>query len=376
MGTIRQGEGDAWYITVDAGKTADGKRIRRGVTVHGTLREARRRMQVLEQEIEDGTNKGVKMTVRQLIERYADRCAVGGRSARYVAELYSCTGTYLAGLANVALGKLTPELIDGHYADLYRQGYKPATLSAAHRRLSAALNDAVRRGDIATNPLVRVKAPKVPDTGIECPTEAEVTKLIREASEIDPQFALCLRLAAFTGARRGTLVALRWRDVDLDAGTVVFRYAHADPGKRHGGVQRKSTKANRPYAVHLDTRLVAMLDHFWRNLQRRCAAAGCEVPREAFVFSADPIGLKPWHPSTPSGFLTKLRQVVDYPYGIHSLRHFAATQMLAAGVPPREVADTMGCSLANVMNTYSHAVPSSGAAARAMSAVLAEVLDD
>ena len=57
---------------------------------------------------------------------------------------------------------------------------------------------------------------------------------------------------------------------------------------------------------------------------------------------------------------------------LHDLRHFAATRLLRAALPPGVVADRLGCTEANVISTYSHRVPT-GEDARAAQ-VMAEVL--
>ncbi len=49
--------------------------------------------------------------------------------------------------------------------------------------------------------------------------------------EYDADFAMYVRLAATTGARRSQLIALRWTDVDLDGGTITFARAVV-----HGGL--------------------------------------------------------------------------------------------------------------------------------------------
>ena len=45
-------------------------------------------------------------------------------------------------------------------------------------------------------------------------------RLIEQAEVDEPDFGVFLRLAASTGARRGELCALLWRDIDLADGTL------------------------------------------------------------------------------------------------------------------------------------------------------------
>jgi hypothetical protein len=55
---------------------------------------------------------------------------------------------------------------------------------------------------------------------MKVPTPAQLARLVAEAEAADPVLAAAIALAALTGVRRGELCALRWSDVDLEAGTV------------------------------------------------------------------------------------------------------------------------------------------------------------
>ena len=55
-----------------------------------------------------------------------------------------------------------------------------------------------------------------------------------------------------------------------------------------------------------------------------------------------PVGDAPWHPDWPGHRFASLMRRLDYPYTLHSLRHFVATQLLAKGMPVTQVAQFMG----------------------------------
>ena len=63
--------------------------------------------------------------------------------------------------------------------------------------------------------------------------------------EATPAFAAFLQLAATLGARRGTLLALRWGDVDIKRATITFSRAIAE--STDGPVEKR---APRPAPVH------------------------------------------------------------------------------------------------------------------------------
>jgi len=169
--------------------------------------------------------------------------------------------------------------------------------------------------------------------------------LLNAVERDDPAFATFLRLAATTGARRSQLLALRWSDVDLDRGALSFTRALVEG--LHGPVLAP-TKTGRTYRVELDQ---ATLDVV-RSHRSHVAGAG-----DAFVFShADG---RPWLPNhvTKRFIAARTKAGLDQ-FRLHDLRHFMATQMLAAGVPIVVVSQRLSHARASTtLNVYAHAVP-------------------
>jgi integrase len=66
---------------------------------------------------------------------------------------------------------------------------------------------------------------------------------------------------AMTGMRRGELLALRWRDVDLDTGTISVRRSVGltrNKGEKRS-IKEGPTKTCRPRVVDVDPAMVALL---------------------------------------------------------------------------------------------------------------------
>lgn len=66
--------------------------------------------------------------------------------------------------------------------------------------------------------VARPRRPRPEDLNVVIVTPADVERML--AATQDWQEFLCLTVLAYTGVRRGSASGLRWRDVDLDAGTI------------------------------------------------------------------------------------------------------------------------------------------------------------
>ena len=94
-------------------------------------------------------------------------------------------------------------------------------------RLTAAFEDAAAEGKLARNPARYVKPPKHIPRERETWTAAEVRAFLATA-DVD-RLAACWRLSLY-GLRRGEVLGLRWRDVDLKDATLTVRQARVLAG--------------------------------------------------------------------------------------------------------------------------------------------------
>ena len=131
-------------------------------------------------------------------------------------------------IGRMRLQALRPAVISKLYRDLAEHGGREGrplstiTVSHIHRTLRKALADAVDVEQLlAANPAARSKRPK--SSAVE-PIQVWTTEQLGSfltAARSHHLFAF-YRLGAYTGARRGELLYLRWSAVDLDAAEVTF----------------------------------------------------------------------------------------------------------------------------------------------------------
>lgn len=72
---------------------------------------------------------------------------------------------------------------------------------------------------------VKIKNPSIDNTVTETLSEGQLKALIKALDESpDAQIANCMRLALYTGMRRGELFKLKWSDVDFEKGFIFIRH--------------------------------------------------------------------------------------------------------------------------------------------------------
>lgn len=175
-------------------------------------------------------------------------------------------------------------------------------------------------------------------------------------------------LAAYTGMRRGEVLGLRWRDLDLDAGRLSVRQALVEVAYEVHLSDVKTDTGRR--TIDIDPGTIDVMKA-WR-IERAEESGGIEPRGEDRVF-CKPDGS--WiHPQNFSQVLDRKVAKLDVPsISLHDLRHTHATLLLKAGVPVKVVSERLGhANVAFTMSVYQHVPPGMQAeAAKTFAALLA-----
>ncbi len=248
--------GDAWELRVYAGidpLTNRQKYVTR--TFRGGKREAEEALARLVTEVSGGGHAAQDTTVGDLIHQWLD-LARGDLSPATARGYDWIVKTYIIPtLGKVPLARLRTNQLDRFYAKLRAGGgqdgrpLSPATVRQVHAIVRRALQQGVRWGWIATNPASLASPPRLRAQELEPPEPDDVVRLIEAAARNDPDFGCYLHLAATTGARRGELCALRWRDLDLDVGAVTISGAIVEGA--NGALVEKDSSLGRAPGVRL-----------------------------------------------------------------------------------------------------------------------------
>ena len=365
--------GASFEVRVYLGVDAQGRKRYRSETVRGSEDDARRRCAALLDEL-DAAPADVERaggTVGGLLEEWFV-FARPGWSGRTVLVTRSIIDDYVApGIGSMRLDRLRTSDVDKFYARLLGAGGKTggplsaATVRRVHGVLRTALTVGVRWGRLAKNPAADASPPMVQSRMVSPPSRVEVQRLLDVASGYDADVAVLFAFMAQTGARRSEALAIRWADLDVEQCFVVIRHAvtHTDRG-----LVVHDPKGHRVRRVALAAVLVARLVAYRSVCVQRGAGCGVVLGADGFVFAGCVDGRVPRRPdSVTRAFRVCARRAGLDGARLHDLRHFAATELLGAGVDVRTVAGRLGHRDASTtLNVYGHFVPARDVAAAAL----------
>jgi integrase len=216
-----------------------------------------------------------------------------------------------------------------------------STIRQIHYVLSGAYKRAVRWRWAAISPIAQVEPPPASRPDPQPPSIEEAARIINEAWR-DPDWGALVWLAVTTGARRGELCGLRWMSVDLDRAVLTLRTSVAKDER--GQWYLKDTKTHQQRRVALDPETVSVLAELRSRSEARAGALGTALNSGAFVFSLAPDGMAHLLPSSVTQRYSKLASRLGIETHLHALRHYSATELIAAGVDVRTVAGRLGHS--------------------------------
>ena len=265
-------------------------------------------------------------------------------------------------LGAIPLQKLQPEDLDTFYAQLLTDGKRngaggglaPKTVRIIHGILRKALADAMRKGTVTRNVADLADAPKVRLGGSREMTVWAADELRDFLASIeDSEWYVPIFLAANTGMRRGEVLGLTWRNVDLDGARLVSQQILS---VEYAATVADVKTAHSRRTIDLDPRTVAVL-RAWRRHQLEQKMSTGRRGDDEFVFTHPDGG--PIHPDFFSQSWQRLMRNSEHRrIRLHDLRHTHATILLKAGVPVKVVSERLGhSSPAFTITVYQHVLP-------------------
>jgi len=319
-------------------------------------------------EVNERRQPKTNATVNQLLDRYLDQLQIGRKTKNRYRGLTDLHLRPLIGTEKA--GRVDGEIIDSLYAELRRcrihckstkglidhrtprshecdqrcvphtcRPLAENTIRQIHYILSGAYKKAVRWTWVSVSPIDAADAPAPSRANPQPPSPEEAAAIVNRAWRNDADWGTQVWLTMVTGSRRGETCAIRWRHLDLDNRVLHMQKAIAQDGR---DIWETDTKTHQDRRIVLDEETVGlMIEHRQRCLDR-AQALGIELSDDAFVFSPEPDGSVPIRPDTVTQRYRRLVQRLDIDTHLHALRHYSATELIAAGVDIRTVAGRLG----------------------------------
>jgi integrase len=350
----------------------NGKRFSK--SFRGSLSDARKELRRLVRSGDTGEHIAPdKVTLGEwiarwiaLLERQQDggerrRGLVNPRTVERYAELLRCHVKPTLGPRPVQ--QIQASEIDALYMRL-EKNLAPRTVHHVHTVLGACFKSANRKGLLAANPVERAEAPSPGESDHGMVLDEDQLRTLLAGFKGSTLFPI-VAAAAFTGARRNEILALRWSD--LDAANKTLRIERAVEETVAGGRRLKEPKTRRgTRTIQIDDDLLALLLAEREKYLRLEAGVpdGASVdlslvklPEAALMFPS-PMGerfdytrLRDAHAVTRQ-FVRRARKLGFPKLRFHDLRGSHETLLLDAGVPVHVVAARCGHDPAVLLRSY------------------------
>jgi len=362
-GHVRERGAGHWYAILDVRDPLSGARKRKWVSLPDATgkRQAQIACAKLVSEAQTGglSLEPAKTTVSDYLERWLEyvKPNVSPRSHERYTEIVR--KNLAPRLGSAKLSRLRPEHIASAYSDALTRGRRdgkgglsPRSVHHMHRILKQALSRAVRWQLIARNPADAVDPPKVERTELntyDLAAAAQTIEVLRGTRMLVPTI-----LSLLCGLRRGEVAALRWRNVDLEAGSLAV-VESAEQTK--AGVRYKEPKTGRARKVSLSSTVVEELTAWQATQTEELSRVALRADRDTFVVTqTDGQPLQPRSITHEWVRLSKVKGLARIRF--HDLRHAHATHLLSAGVHPKVASERLGHSKVGItLDLYSHVMP-------------------
>jgi integrase len=388
-GRIEQLPSGSWRAVVYAGKDPLTGKDRRLKETAQTYADAKVALTKLQREVDEDVHPKSSVTVGRAVEAWLEVAELAATTRERYEDLVRIYITPTFG--ELPASRLDAELLERFYARVLRcrslctgrpaKGHACRPLSSStvrkiHFIINAALERAVRWRHLGVNKAAMAVAPSPQQTEPDPPTPEEAARLLGEAWTVDPDWGVLLWLTMVSGSRRGEMSALRWRHVDLERRLMLVQRSNAQP--KSGEVLEKQTKTRQQRRIALDAKTVELLAEHRSRCEERLAALDCELDNDLFVFSQSPDHSTPWSPRALTHRYYRIAKKLKLrSTRLHSLRHYSATELIAAGVDIRTVAGRLGHGSggATTLKIYAAWVDEAGQrAAEAMGGIMPKVV--
>ncbi|GEA15567.1 site-specific integrase [Moorella sp. E308F] len=366
-GTISKRKDGRWCAAITVGRTEEGKQKR--IFFYGkTRQEVADKLAKALNDIKQGTFvEPDKLTVGEWLDTWLNEYVKPHvRPTTWGGYEYIVRQHLKPALGKIRLKDLRPDHLQKLYNEKLAGGrvdgqgqLSNRTVRLMHVVIHAALKQAMKNQLVIRNVADATKPPSLKKKEIRVLSPEEQARFISILKDDRLGAAFLLDLA--TGLRRGELLGLRWRDVNLEEGTITInqslvevRTGNAEGKKTMLMFQEPKTKQSKRTIPIPKSILTELKAHKIRQDHEK-SQAGPKYQDNDLVFAT-----AEGKPINPRNFNRSFYRLVKKaglpPINPHALRHTFATRLLEADEHPKVVQDLLGHSqISLTLDTYSHA---------------------
>lgn len=366
-GSVFQRANGMWVAQVDLGWI--GGRRRRRTVYAGSEREVLAKRDQLRSQLAKGVNlTDPPRTVEQWLNEWLRTVKSGDGTSPSTHDRYDqIVRVHLIPLiGRIKLSALAPrdvQLMVNHL----RETAAPASVIKVHGVLRNALADAERMDLVSRNVAKAVRSASLTRTERRALTPTEAAALLSqlEGHRMEGVFVVALS----TGLRRGEVLGLRWKDIDVPGRTLFVRQTVQ---RINGELRFVPPKTHRSARSMPLSRLATSALSAQRARQAEDRLLVGDAWEDHGLVFATHLGT-PLEPRNVNRRFTVARSAAGLEWvRLHDLRHAFATFLLDQGEELRTVMDLLGHSTIRLTaDTYGHVLPSRArSAAEAIDRVL------
>lgn len=374
-GHIRERSPGHWAIVLDVGDVdpKTGKKKRKWHSFKGTKREAQKECSRLVTVLDQGLYvEPTKQTTAEFLDEWLGfiKPSVAPKTHERYAEI--CRKGLAPLIGNVILFKLKTDRIDAAFTTALtaprvdhrvkkdseqREPLPPLAPRTVHhyrRVLVKALGQAVTWERLSRNPALATTPPKVERQKM---LAYDVTQTATLLETLRPtRMFIPVLMAVTCGLRRGEILALRWRHLELGDNRRQMSIEESAE-QTADGVRYKEPKSGRARTVALSASTVAELKAHRARQAEEQLRLGIRPDADTFVVAQ--VDGQPLQPRSLTHEWVRVLGKTSLPrIRFHDLRHTHATQMLSAGVHPKIASERLGHSNIGItLDLYSHVMP-------------------
>lgn len=367
-GSIEKRGKGSWRLVYSMGFDTNGKRIKKTKTVKApNKKEAEKLLAQFIVELEAGEYIAPeKMKFVYFVEEWKTKYAESHLSPNTVTMfLLHLKNRIIPYFGEMKLDQIKAlhvlSFLKSLEAPGLRKDGKEGTLSSStieynHRILKNIFNRAVEWQLIKSSPMENIKKPKrvQKETSVYDNNEAEL--LVACLAKEQLMWRVMIKIAITTGLRRGELLGLEWKHIDLDKGTIQVKQTIAYANQKY--IIKEPKTKNSIRTVTITESIIPEIKKYKSVWNKDRLQTGDLWEGGVYQFLFTSWNGKPLYPSSVGTWWRRFIKKHELKYiRFHDLRHTSATLLINSGVHAKIISTRLGhADIRTTMNIYGHSL--------------------